>query len=235
MNPVLRGAVAHVRAADVQDPLLDEDSTHHLFRVLRIRPGESVTVTDGVGSWRPCRAETDRVVPDGETVSEPPPVAPLTVAVAVPKADRPEWLVRKVTEIGVDRLVWLHCRRSVVRWDDARASKARARLDKVVTEASLQSRRVWFPTVEGPVPASCVLGDAVAAEPGGRRMAAEDWVVAVGPEGGWDPDELAMACACVDLGPHVLRAETAALVAAAELVRLRDTNPAHFAHLNAER
>lgn len=224
MNPVLRRAAAHVRVADVTDPALDEGSAHHLFRVLRVRPGESITVTDGAGRWRPCRAEREHVVPDGDAVCEPAPTAPLTVAVAVPKADRPEWLVRKITEIGIDRLVWLDCRRSAVRWDDARAAKVRHRLDRAVTEASLQSRRVWFPAIEGPLPASDVLGAAVAAEPGGRPLSAGDRVVAVGPEGGWDPAELAMTPDTVDLGPHVLRVETAALVAAAELVRLRCTN-----------
>lgn len=225
MNPVLRGAAAHVRVADVDDPVLDDDSAHHLFRVLRVRSGECVTVTDGAGRWRPCVAVGDGLEPQGEASDEPAPAPTLTVAVAVPKADRPEWLVRKVTEIGIDRLVWIDCRRSVVRWDEGRATKARARLGKIAVEASLQSRRVWFPTIDGPLPASDVLGSAVVAEPGGRQLCADDEIVAVGPEGGWVPEELAQARGCVDLGPHVLRVETAALVAAAELVRLRGSGP----------
>lgn len=234
MNPVLRHAVAHVRVTDVNDPALDESAAHHLFRVLRVTAGDMLTVTDGAGSWRSCRAERDRIVPDGDSVREPPPPATLTMAVAVPKADRPEWLVRKATEIGIDRLVWIDCRRSVVRWDATRARKALARLHRVAVEASLQSRRVWFPTIDGPVPASHVLGTAVAAEPGGRQLSAADHVVAVGPEGGWAPEELALARNRVDLGPNVLRVETAALVAIAELVRLRSTANAHRRNACAE-
>ena len=49
--------------------------------------------------------------------------APSTIAVAIPKQDRPEWLVQKATELGIDRIVFLHAERSVVRWDGDRAAR----------------------------------------------------------------------------------------------------------------
>lgn len=222
MNPTLRAAVAHLAVDDVHDPRLDAGARHHLVRVLRARQGELVTVTDGAGHWRPCRVVGDAIAPDGEVRFVPADSPVLTVAVAVPKAERPEWLVRKVTEIGIDRLVWIDCRRSTVRWDGAKEQKVLGRMRTIAVDASLQSRRVWFPSIEGPVAAVDVLpAAAAAAEPGGRELSPDDAVVAIGPEGGWDPAELALAASTVDLGPTILRVETAALVVAAHMVRLR--------------
>ncbi len=211
----LRGAAAHVLVDDVGTPMLDDASAHHLFRVLRVRDGEVVTVTDGAGSWRACRAAGGLIEPDGEPQHEAAAENPLTIAVAIPKQDRPEWIVQKLTELGVDRVVMLHAERSVVRWEGDRANKHVAKLQRVAREALQQSRRVWLPKVEGPVAAIDLLPGAVAAEPGGRRLVADDRLIAIGPEGGWSPAELEAASARVALGPHVLRVETAALAAAA--------------------
>ena len=68
--------------------------------------------------------------------------------------------------------------------------------------------------VVGPLDATGILSDAVVAEPGGRSLAATDSFVAIGPEGGWTDDELALAPEHVDLGENVLRTETAVVVAA---------------------
>jgi 16S rRNA U1498 N3-methylase RsmE len=67
------------------------------------------------------------------------------------------------------------------------------------------------------VPAAEVLPEGVAAEPGGRRVQSMDRLIAIGPEGGWTPGELALAQDQVGLGEAVLRVETAALVACVEL------------------
>lgn len=211
---VRRRAAAHVLVADVDVPVLSDDTAHHVFRVLRTADGATVTVTDGAGRWRVCRAAGAAVVPDGEVVAEPSPVAPLTVAVAIPKAERPEWLVQKLTELGVDRIVLLHAERSVVRWAPERAAKHLAKLRRVAAEALEQSRRVWLPELAGPVDAITWVPGAVVAEPGGRLLDAGDRSLAIGPEGGWSPGELAAAGDRVSLGETVLRVETAALAAA---------------------
>lgn len=214
----LRRAAAHVLVDNVDPPVLDDPSSRHVFRVLRVRDGETVTVTDGRGAWRVCRAVGGLIEPDGEPRFEPAAVNPLTIAFAIPKQDRPEWIVQKLTELGVDRIVLLHADRSVVRWDAARAAKHLARLRRIATEALQQSRRTWLPTIEGPVDSSGLfdeLGGAVVAEPGGRDLTAADRVIAIGPEGGWSPTELEVAAGQVSLGSTVLRVETAALVAAA--------------------
>ena len=147
----LRRAAAHVVVDDVARPELAEADAHHLFRVLRVRDGEIVTVTDGAGSWRVCRATGGTIAVDGDVATEPPPAAPLTIAFALPKMDRPDWIVQKLTELGVDRIVILHAERSVVRWPGDRVDKHLAKLRRVAREAVQQARRVWVPEIVGPV------------------------------------------------------------------------------------
>lgn len=219
---VRRRAAAHVLVDDVTEPALGEATAHHVFRVLRVAEGAAVTVTDGAGRWRVCRAAGQAVAPVGDVLTEPAPAVPLTIAVAVPKAERPEWIVQKLTEVGVDRIVFLHAERSVVRWDAERAAKHLGKLRRVATEALEQSRRVWLPEITGPVPAAALLPGAVVAEPGGRALVAGDRTIAIGPEGGWSPGELAQAAGTVSLGATVLRVETAALAAAVRATALAD-------------
>jgi 16S rRNA (uracil1498-N3)-methyltransferase len=218
VDPVLRRSAAHVVVADVDVPCLDEASAHHLVRVLRLRDGASVTVTDGAGSWRPCAMAGGSVQPTGEVVRAPSSTVQLTVAVSPPKGDRLDWLVAKATEVGVDRIVLLDAERSVVRLRADRAARQLERLRRIASEAGMQARRVRLPTIEGPVVATEWLSDvAVAvAEPGGRALRPGDASIAVGPEGGWSAAELASVDLdrMVSLAANVLRVETAAVTAA---------------------
>jgi 16S rRNA (uracil1498-N3)-methyltransferase len=221
VNELLRRAAAHVLVHDVEFPLLDEATSHHVFRVLRVGDGQTVTVTDGAGRWRSCRAVAGALQVDG-AVTEEPGSHGLELFVAIPKQDRPEWLVQKATELGVRRLVFVHSERSVVRWSADRAERHLVKLRRIAAEAALQSRRVWLPLIEGPVDARRILPDVVVAEPGGRALEAGDRAVAIGPEGGWSREELDLAQGSVGLAAHVLRVETAAVTACAiagQLVR----------------
>mgnify|MGYP003117373446 CR=1 FL=1 len=203
---------------DVDTPVLADDDAHHVFRVLRVKPGETVTVTDGAGRWRVCRAGDHEIEPVGDVREAARRARPLTVACTIPKQDRPEWIVQKLTELGIDRIVLLHAERSVVRWNPERAERHLAKLRRVAAEALQQSRGVWLPDIAGPVPALDVLPAAAAAEPGGEPVEAAHTVVAIGPEGGWSPAELESAAATVAIGATVLRVETAAIVAATRMI-----------------
>ena len=104
-------------------------------RVLRVGEREPVTVTDGHGRWRACHLADATLRAIGDAWSSSAARDPSTIAVAVPKQDRPEWIVQKATELGIDRIVFLHAERSVVRWDGDRAARHLARLSRVAAEA----------------------------------------------------------------------------------------------------
>lgn len=229
-----RGAGAQVtvtpEALDAEAPVaLDDDTSHHLDRVLRLRDGEPVSLTDGAGRWRIAAVRRSdsafAVEPVTSVVAERSAHAPLTLLAAMPKGDRLDWMVQKATELGARRIVLVHAERSVVRWKPARVERQLRRLQRVADEAGRQSRRVWATEVCGPEPALEVLPGAVAAEPGGRPLTGHDRILAIGPEGGWSEGELAAADDRVDLGDAVLRTETAAIAALAIVGALVGRNP----------
>ncbi len=220
-----RSAAAQVLVADLAAPELDRDAAHHLGRVLRLRAGDEVCATDGVGGWRSCTFDGDGALElRAEVEQVPAPTSPVTVGFALVKGAKPELVVQKLTELGVDRIVVFAARRSVVRWDDERSARHRERLARVAAEACAQCRRLWLPSVEVGQLGELLRDGAVAADAGGRPLRAGDRAVVVGPEGGWDDDELQVDDGTVErvaLGEHVLRAETAAITAGALLTTLR--------------
>ena len=210
---------------------------HHLARVLRLRVGEIVTVADGSGGWRPytvgaaAPGGTVRLDAAGAADTEPAMTPCLAVAFALTKGDKPELVVQKLTELGVDRILPVLAERSVARPDPARAANALERWHRIVREAARQCRRATLPVVEPLAPLGKLAGHpglAVAerggspplglgAPPGGEVLAV------VGREGGLTPGEgeALVPWARFGLGPHILRAETAALAAATVLGALR--------------
>jgi 16S rRNA (uracil1498-N3)-methyltransferase len=112
--------------------------------------------------------------------------------------------------------------RSVVRWDDAKATRALDRLVATAREAGMQCRRARLPRIDAPASfAEAVALDGVAlADRSGRPVGPEDRALLVGPEGGWEREELD-AAETVSLADHVLRAETAAIVAGVTLSGFR--------------
>ena len=212
---------AHAFVSDLDRPELAPDDRHHLERVLRLRPGEELTISDGAGGWRRCRFGLP-LEPVGEVRREERMHPEITVAFALTKGERPEWAVQKLTELGVDRIAPFAAARSVVRWDDARAARHVERLRRVAREAAVQSRRAWLPVVDELTTfAAAAAPPAALAERGGAPPSLAHPVVLVGPEGGWAPEELAVGLPTVGLGPQVLRAETAAVAAGALLCALR--------------
>jgi 16S rRNA (uracil1498-N3)-methyltransferase len=218
------GTAPHVVVVDVVQPVLHPDDRHHLERVRRIRPGEPVSVTDGAGRWRWCRFGPELVV-DGEVVADPAPAPPITVAFALVKGERPELVVQKLTEVGVDRIVPFLAERSVVRWDEGRAARHHERLVRVAREAAMQSRRTWLPEVAEIARFDDVvsLPGLAAADRGGAPPTLEHPTVMIGPEGGWSGSERARLPRTMALGEGVLRAETAAIAAGTLLAALRSS------------
>src|SRR5438874_13471201 len=104
VGPARVGAAAHAFVPTLDKPVLAPEDRHHLERVLRLKRGDLVTVSDGAGGWRPC-AFGAALAPAGPVQHEPAPSPPITVAFGVLKGERPELVVQKLTEIGVDRVV----------------------------------------------------------------------------------------------------------------------------------
>lgn len=217
----------------------DAAEAHHLGRVLRLGPGATVEAIDGrgrlyvvrlavlerTGGWGTIQA---RLAPRTES-----PCA-ITLAPAVLKGDRMDWLVQKATELGVARLVPVETARSVVRRSEAPAGRA-ARWARIAREAVKQCGRVVVPAVTAPRGLAEVLAEEAPrhaaawlfSETGGAPLgevartarALPDLLLLVGPEGGFTPAEVALAeragARVVSLGPRILRAESAAVTAVA--------------------
>lgn len=213
---------------------LPADEASHAVRVLRMKPGDEMVLMDGVGTF--FKAEVAVASPHHcvyRVVEEMPQLPQwhgrYHIAMAPTKLmDRTEWMLEKVTEIGVDEVSLLNCDNS-----ERRVAKP-ARLEKILVSAMKQSRKAWKP----------VLNDMAAfrkfvSEPrGGMKFIAhcyeeiprtylfdelcgrdvsEAVTVLIGPEGDFTPDEVRMAVdagyVSVHLGQSRLRTETAAIVA----------------------
>jgi 16S rRNA (uracil1498-N3)-methyltransferase len=161
----LRRAAGFVYVDDLSAPQPNDDDRHHLLRVLRLRAGEVVIAADGDGSFVPCvvtdvgaarskhrgqSRETEVLSATGAARSWAGE-APRTVAFAIPKGERAEWTVQKLTEIGIDRIVPLITERSVVRLDVDDVHRRGERFRRIAREAGAQSRRVRLPVVEDPM------------------------------------------------------------------------------------
>lgn len=211
--------------------ILQGPEAHHLGAVCRLRPGDAVCLFNGDGREYPARvvAVTRRdVTVQVLSVATPEREEPwrLHVAAPLPKGDRAQFLVEKLTELGVQLLTLLSTRRSVVHPREAKLDK----LHRYVIEASKQCGRNVLMNIEGPIafadfardpslPACRLLAHTTggAVWPGPSTPT----VAMVGPEGGFTDDEVRLATeagwACLGLGPRILRVETAAVAMAARL------------------
>jgi 16S rRNA (uracil1498-N3)-methyltransferase len=230
-------AVAHVLVPELDDELTVTGADgHHLQRVRRLHPGEVVTAADPTARWRryqvvAARAGELTLTAAGASTLEPTLHPRLTVAFALTKGQRPDLVVRQCSELGVDAVVPVIAARSVVRWDPHTDARPLDRLRRVARESALQCRRARLLTVDVPVPFARLTGRSglVVADrhgwPAGLLAEPPDgaWLLVVGPEGGLDSAELATLGdpPRLAVGPHVLRAETAAAAAAAALAGRR--------------
>jgi len=215
------------------------DEAHHAVAVRRLRVGEAVVLTDGLG-----RSVTGTVASTGKRVftvevgvvdEVPAPDPVVTVVQAVPKGDRGELAVEVLTEVGVARIVPWAAARSVAVWKGERAARSLARWRSTAREAAKQSRRMWFPEV-AELASTVIVAELVATadlavvlhEEASVSLASLEVpttgliVVVVGPEGGLTDDEVAALTAAgahgVRLGSEVLRTSTAGVAAVAALL-----------------
>jgi 16S rRNA (uracil1498-N3)-methyltransferase len=225
-----------------QHVLLDRDESHHALTVLRRDDRDPVELVDGRGHRLTARlagrdgklARLEILAVTRDDAEQAPPR--LWLACGVVKGRRWEWVLEKAVELGAHRITPLLCEHGVV---EPRVGR-RERWLGVLRAALKQSGRAWLPELDEPQPLADWLAcggarrlffgavpserDAVAAEP--DAAAAGAWLAAaIGPEGGWATAERAAlgdaGAAVLDLGPHVLRTETAAAAALALLQAAR--------------
>jgi 16S rRNA (uracil1498-N3)-methyltransferase len=212
----------------------DREESHHLARVLRLAPGDTVVAVDGSGRDYTVRLDTVSAESTGTIVGEAmrdtESPFPITLVQGLPKGDKLEAVIRAATELGVTRVAPALTERTVVRLDAARAAARLARWERVAREATKQCGRGRVPVVEAPRPLAAIVGAAV--EPGELRICLWEAArrplaatlralvttptsasVIVGPEGGLTAEEAGAAAQAgwcvVKLGPRLLRADTA--------------------------
>ena len=223
---------------------LPPEASRHV-QVWRLQPGHGLTVFDGTGQDWPAtvrrmgRQDVDVVLGAGQRVDHELPVT-VTVAAVMPANDRMDWLVEKATELGAAAIQPLVSRRSVLRLASERAQRKQAHWQAVAVAACEQCGRSRVPLVLSVQPVETWL------QASGPATAEGHWLLSLadsnqslgqrlrsgvhtggtltllsGPEGGWDPEEEALALslgwAPTTLGPRVLRAETAPLAVLAAL------------------
>ena len=214
---------------------LPADEAAHAVRVLRMKPGDEMVLMDGCGTF--YKSEVTLAAPHhcAYKIHETIPQSPqwrghLHIGVAPTKMmERMEWMLEKVTEIGIDAVSFLDCANS-----ERRVVKTE-RLDKIVVSAMKQSRKAWKPILNDIQPFEKVVAGAA----GGRKYIAHchteiprtylfdelkernpgsDVTVLIGPEGDFTMEEVLKAKAngyvSVHLGDSRLRTETACIVAA---------------------
>jgi 16S rRNA (uracil1498-N3)-methyltransferase len=218
-----------------QTVTLTADEARHLREVLRLKPGDAVSVFDGEGKeFRGVVAQARREFAELELHGEMLPARPesplqITLAVALLKGEKFDLVVQKATELGVNKFVPLITRHADIKLrDEADAAKRVGRWQRIALEAAKQSGRALVPEINLPVSFESVLTSSslLFSERGGRSLNEVqeqfDAVTAItGSEGGWSDEELERANSAgaktITLGGRILRAETAAITAAALL------------------
>jgi 16S rRNA (uracil1498-N3)-methyltransferase len=223
---------------------LPEDQAHHLCKVLRLQEGQGVVLFDGQGVWGPAtlinitKSQVTARLSEPLTV-DPPPAPRLTLATAVPKGDRADWLVEQASQLNVSIIQWLDCQRSVVRPGEGGQKIAKWR--RLAIESAKQCGRTHLLRIEPPVPPANILKRPPAIlwldprEGGGSvaqaraALGTQSSVTAlIGPEGGWSDHELNLLQAAasrrqvhrIRLTATVLRIETACAAVAAMVMNV---------------
>jgi 16S rRNA (uracil1498-N3)-methyltransferase len=225
---------------------LEGREARHAAQILRVRPGETVTVLDGVGQEWLCQVsqatEASVQLQVAERKVHPRPAWQVTLAQAIPKARIIEDIIQKATELGVARVVPLLAERVVTHPDRAGLAAKAARWQQTAVEAIKQCGNPWLPQIETPLAPTAFVEKREASDlaligslldaphPLGERL--QDYFLQhhrlprtvciwIGPEGDFTPAEVELAKAAgalpISLGPLVLRCETAALYCLAVL------------------
>lgn len=225
--------------------ILDREQSHHLSRVLRHQVGDRLKLADAQGHCYEGRIGEIRknaiVMEAIEKTASPPPPFSIQLNVSVLQTEKMELVIQKAVELNIMSVQWMICERTQ---KSSLVPKKWQRLEKVAVEAQKQCERPLPMTmplpqkfselIDGPNNILCVERNKRTASRllGGRGSKRQ--TIWVGPEGGWSENELNQASAAgfsfCSLGPLVLRAETAAIAAMANLslLKFEEIEDSHF-------
>jgi len=222
-------------APDPDKAVIRGQDAKHICKVLRLKPKDTISMTDGHGiDYSGC---IDRVSPDSVEISiidKHPSLTEsnldLTLCTAMLKHNRMDEIIKQITQLGVTRWIPFYCKRSIPLSGQNREKKQIGRWQAIARESLKQCRRSCLVDILPPMDFQQVLDVSKRCShrfafweasdrplagpvPGGNNRA----VVLIGPEGGFDAEEIRLAVesgfmSC-SLGPRILRAETAAVCA----------------------
>lgn len=221
---------------------------NHIRNVLRMRCGEVILVSDSHGMEYTCQItgmERESVVAqitDIQNQSHELPVA-ITLYQGLPKADKLELIIQKAVELGAVRIVPVAMKRSIVKLDSKKEEVKKKRWNSIAQSAAKQSKRSIIPEVSGVlsyaqawqeaakldcvlVPYELTQGMAGTRQVLSRLKSGETIGIFIGPEGGFDEEEIALAreqgAEIISLGRRILRTETAGMAAISMLTYVLD-------------
>lgn len=211
---------------------------NHMKNVLRIRVGEEFLISAGGISYL-CRLagyEAETAVAEILTEDYQNTNLPIRIRLfqGLPKSDKLEIIIQKAVELGADEIIPVEMHRCIVKLDEKKKAAKRERWQAIAEAAAKQSKRNAVPAVQAPVsfaramemaketdlfliPYENERGMAATHEALGKLRAGMSVGILIGPEGGFEPREIAAAEAAggvtVSLGRRILRTETAAITA----------------------
>ena len=217
--------------------IIEGEDVKHISKVLRCKVGEKLEICDKDNSEYVCeitdisKNQVDlNIIEKNEIKRE----SDLKVKLyqGLPKSTKMEFILQKLTEVGVDEIILVSTKRSVVKVDDKKEGKKLERWERIIYEAAKQSKRGKIPTLRGVLSFDEALEDmknndmnicpyenekTVSIKSAIRGYDINNIGIFVGPEGGFEEEEIQtlqdIDSKVVSLGPRILRTETASVVA----------------------
>ncbi|MFH1552535.1 MAG: 16S rRNA (uracil(1498)-N(3))-methyltransferase [Candidatus Omnitrophota bacterium] len=222
---------------------IEGEEAHHVLDVMRMQGGDKVVVFDGTGREytgfiKEINRRFKKIIVEIVRTEKPPAesIPEITLAQAIPKKGKMDYIIEKATELGVSRVVPLVSDRTVVRFDDAGCRRKVQRWQKKAVEASKQCGRASVPKIDKVTSFSemvsrldrydlvllaCLTDKTVPIKKSLTGFESGKILVFIGPEGDFTPKEIQMAsvdnCKQVSLGKRVLKSDTAGLFVLAVL------------------
>jgi 16S rRNA (uracil1498-N3)-methyltransferase len=223
-----------------QSVTLEEAGSHHLLRVLRLKPGEPLLLFNGDGSeyqsvLQESAGKRAMVMVHGSRQPERESKLRITLGQGISRGERMDFVLQKSVELGVESITPLWTKRSQVQLSGQRLEKRLFHWRGVIRSACEQSGRVYLPTLHSATklvdwynirrkPSVRLVLDPAASLQLSDIAPARDITILIGPEGGLEGDEISMAESTgfkrIRLGPRILRTETAALATVAAVQAL---------------